>query len=230
MMKSLAVSLLAIAALTGAADAADAPEFEEEMPIVDNLYDWTGFYVGLKGGWAIGNANFDWPDTGNEADVLIDGWILGGVAGAGVQMSMFYLGVEGEVSWTNLGGVDSCFNPVWDCFVDSQWLADIEGQVGIAAGPVLVYAHGGLAAVNQDVGETDLVGPPFDDGFANGTATGWVAGVGIKAGVTENIQLVGEYSFYAVQSAFPIGTVDGLSQTVLTSTFHALTAGVNVSF
>jgi outer membrane immunogenic protein len=230
MMKRLAVSLLAIAIVTGGAYAADVPEFEEDFPIVEEVWDWTGFYVGLKGGWAIGNANFAWPDylPPTEADIAIDGWILGGVAGAGVQMGVFYLGVEGEVSWTNLGGVDSCENPQWDCFVDSKWLADIEGQIGVAAGPALIYVHGGFAAVNQDVGETDLIG--VADGFGNDTATGWVAGVGAKVAVAENVHLVGEYSYYDVSASFPAGTVEPLSETVVNSTFHAVSLGVNVGF
>jgi outer membrane immunogenic protein len=228
MQRAVLCGVVLAVSLSTASHAADLyvePEIAEAAMAAAE--DWSGAYVGIKGGYGAGNANFSWAVPGTEADVPIEGWLAGVVAGAGFQSGNFYVGAEGEASWTNVGGADSCADPQWDCFVDSHWIADLEAQLGVAAGAALAYVHGGIAAVGLDAGETDLIG--FADGFDSSVALGWVAGAGLKLGVAENVHLVGEYSFYDVQSTHPAGTVD-VDETVVDSTFHVVSLGLNIGF
>jgi outer membrane immunogenic protein len=137
---------------------------------------------------------------------------------------MFVLGLEGEVGWTSLNGATPCPNPAFTCAISANWLADFELQAGIAFDTALLYIHGGVAALN-----TTATTAPFVPGTATQVATGYVVGAGAKFAVTENVSIVGEYSFYNVSANVPGGPLDPTPVTI-NPVFHKFTIGANLHF
>jgi hypothetical protein len=66
-MRTKIVSLLAVAFSLGVVQAASAADMPTKAPIVSAppvvAYNWTGFYVGIDGGWGWGNM-IVWPQLG----------------------------------------------------------------------------------------------------------------------------------------------------------------------
>lgn len=223
-MKFRILLAAALAVMSTGAFAADPPLIVDPDIDVDPVHDWNGFYVGVNGGYSTGIANFDFPAVPSGVDVPIAGWNLGVVAGGAWQSDMFVLGVEGEIGWTNLNGATPCPNPAFTCAVSANWLADLELQAGVAVDSLLLYVHAGVAALN-----TTATTAPFVPGTATQVATGWVAGVGAKVAVSEDVTLVGEYSYYNVSMTVPAGPLDPTSP-VINPTFHKVTVGANWHF
>ena len=75
-----------------------------------------------------------------------------------------------------------------------DWMATVRGRIGYAWDRFMVYGTGGVAfaRVSTDVTEYFL-GFPIASDSASATHTGWTAGVGVEAMVTEKISLKLEY-------------------------------------
>jgi outer membrane immunogenic protein len=114
-MKRILIGLSAVAAMLAAtsASAADlAPRPYTKAPvIVDPGYNWTGFYVGLNGGYSWGRANTDMVSSPFTAIFPlapfapfrqdVNGGIAGGQAGYNWQVDRkWVVGVEGDIQWS----------------------------------------------------------------------------------------------------------------------------------
>lgn len=198
-MKLLATAA-AVAMLSGAAQAADAP-----APYAG----WSGFYVGVTGGygWGSADSNIDvyqagtsnwWDDGSWNADV--DGAVLGGQIGYDWDLgNSFVVGLAGDMSWTDMnsktcvegGGCDGSPDDSY-AKAEFDWLSTVRTRVGVTTGSMLFYATGGLAiaSVNGEVTNVDGLG---DNRSQSDTRYGWVIGAGTEFKVTENISLGAEY-------------------------------------
>jgi outer membrane immunogenic protein len=182
-MHILKVTLGAVAAVTlgGSAFAADlaykAPPVAPPAPV----YNWTGFYLGLNGGWGWANSDVTattFQTAGTTPNPVIpnhifsqspSGAVFGGHLGYNWQVGPNWLvGFEGDFDGTNinkstalialdplLGGVGGANTATDGLMVHSeiQWLASLRGRVGWTAGPDLFYFTGGAAweQVNTNV-------------------------------------------------------------------------------
>ena len=176
-MKKLALSLIAVAGLTGPALAADMAV--KALPPVAPLMTWTGFYVGINGGGAAMNG----PSMG-YVDGAINAYVpvtvnpsssTSGIAGfhLGYNYQMpnnWVLGVEGDWDWTNLKASAAtgllCSGPPcprtmrWRQRAHRQRLLSNLGQlacqrprpIGLLLCQWLLYGTGGVAFA--DVGYT----------------------------------------------------------------------------
>jgi outer membrane immunogenic protein len=232
-MKKFAVSLLAIAALTGAGYAADAPEFEEPV-MVDEGWDWNGFYVGVHGGWGRGVIESEY-DTGGgftpQVDYSVEGWLLGGQAGALFQADMFVFGIEGRAAWTNITGDDGGDEGVTDTFT-GRWSAAALVSAGLALDRVLPYVTAGVSALNYDY-MLSQIGVPANNITTNATTWGPTVGAGVRLGLAENVHIFGEWNrtWYQTQTLTFPGTGFSLAQDInVTPTVDTFLAGINVSF
>ena len=174
MKKSLAcIAALLAFGMTGA--------MAEEMAVPPSQYitarvpylAWTGFYLGINGGFAWGNssvafaANDPAAQAGtcggggapkgqciNSVDFRRDGAVAGGQAGFNWQVnSQWLVGAEADYQWSNLdGSVNSAFrlgnvgatNMVASQTVDS--FGTVRARAGaLLAPPLLLYGTGGLA-------------------------------------------------------------------------------------
>ena len=79
-MKRFVLALVGWAALTGSVAAADlarpVPQPYYQAPVAAQLYNWTGFYIGVNGGGAFGRSA--WDPTGH---FNMSGGIVGGTVG-----------------------------------------------------------------------------------------------------------------------------------------------------
>ncbi|MBB5753642.1 outer membrane protein [Prosthecomicrobium pneumaticum] len=208
-MKKLLLAGAASLALTGAAAAADltyeAPPAVAPAPVISSsVFNWSGFYAGVHGGWGWTTADVD-----SFGDVDGDGFLVGVQGGYNWQMDQFVFGLETDFSYADISGSEAGFDG------DLNWLGTTTGRIGYAMDNVLVYAKGGVA-----YGEGEA-----DSGVADESNwhVGWTAGAGLEYGFTQNVTGRLEYSYVDLGSENYLGTdVD--------FTTHIVKAGLNFKF
>src|ERR1700761_5552180 len=108
-MKSISKFLAGAALLSSflAANAADmsVPVKAPVAPAVQ-IYDWTGFYLGINGGYGWGSQDplAVLTNRFDRSSFSMSGGLFGGTAGAQIQKGHVVLGVEGDIDWANLSG------------------------------------------------------------------------------------------------------------------------------
>ena len=163
------------ALLCGTAVSSAADLMIEDVAAVEtyDAADWSGLYAGLHIGLGSGvmEAQSEGPAPGvvgqlgglglaeGEAGYELSGMLAGVQVGGMFQTGMFVLGIQGDVSWTNLtGDYTNGFDPPYsEDTMNVLWLANLTGRAGVAFDNVLVYALAGFAmasAENDYEGET----------------------------------------------------------------------------
>jgi outer membrane immunogenic protein len=219
------VLLTTISLRAFAATAAVAADLPRGMPArapaayIPVAYNWTGFYLGINGGYGWGRSH--WSGLGNANP---SGGMVGGTAGYNWQAlgSPWVFGLEGDVDWTDMKGTfinTAC--PV-GCQTKNTWQATVRGRVGYAWDRVMPYLTGGLA-----LGDVQANQPGFA-GVSN-TKAGWTIGGGVEAALAGNWTAKLEYLHVDLGN-----TTCGVAACALPTNvgFHAeeVRAGVNYRF
>lgn len=236
-------SLLAGAVILLGAGAAKAADVVDVAPVTD----WTGFYVGLHGGYAWGDLDYsaDFRDAnlrlldfeGDDTD--IDGFFGGLQAGFNWQMDSILLGVEGDISLASIEA-DAEFRTDFigdalraDTTVD--WFGTARLRGGFLVTPdLLLYATGGLAWGSVDTSyDLDLDGVGIASNDESTTHLGWTLGGGAEFALSDNLSLKAEYLYVDLgeEEVFDddianIGNVH-VDQDL---SFHTVRAGLNFRF
>jgi outer membrane immunogenic protein len=187
------------------ASAADMPAPYTKAPVIaEPAYDWSGFYIGINGGYGIvhdcltntsilGVPTVPGVSAGcNDAS----GGMVGGQFGYRWQVANWVFGVEGQGDWADLSGSSlsipgSNFTGVStsnQSNVDAIGL--ITGQVGYAWDNTLLYLKGGAAATHDKYTGV-ATGLGFDQ--ADETRWGGAIGAGIEVGFAQNWSVGLEY-------------------------------------
>jgi len=230
--------------LVNAASAADlaARPYTKAPPIVEAMYNWSGFYVGINGGW--GSSRKRWDET-SVPPVLFQGshdatgGTVGGQIGYRWQAASWVFGLEAQGNWADFKGSNAVvFNTAFtnDTRVDAFGL--FTGQVGYAANNVLFYVKGG-AAVTSDRYRVLATGTGIP--LANGvddTRWGGVVGVGLEYGFAPNWSAGIEYNHMFMQDKtynfvsngviLPVG--DLVAQSRIRQDVDIVTARINYKF
>ncbi|MBI1619887.1 outer membrane protein [Aquamicrobium zhengzhouense] len=182
-MKKLALTASILAAASTSAFAADVA-YEEPAPYtppVATVYDWTGVYVGIQGGYV-------WTTLTDPLDVDedFDGGTLGALVGANWQNGNIVFGVEGDINYT-WNENDYLFGNT-AVEVGTDWSGSLRARLGYAMDRTLLYATGGLALAN---GYVNVVGV----GEESETLTGWTIGAGIEHAFTDTWTARLEYRY-----------------------------------
>ena len=190
---------LSLSAPASAADLAARP-YTKAPPMIAAVYDWTGFYVGVNGGWGSSRKNWDFTTPGgtfvaNEGSHDATGGTVGGQIGYRWQASQWVFGLEAQGNWADFSGSNvSLFISNWTNNSKIEAFGLFTGQVGYAWNNVLWYVKGG-AAVTDDkyrgTVTTTIPGAVFDS--ANETRWGGVVGTGIEFGFAPNWSVAVEY-------------------------------------
>jgi outer membrane immunogenic protein len=175
-MKQILLAGAGILALgVASASAADLVRPSERMPVkapayVAPLYDWTGFYVGINGGYGFGRSSFSAPTASGGFDT--SGGMVGGTLGYNYQVNQAVFGIESDMDadWAN--GSTTCGGV--NCTTKNDWLGTVRGRLGYAVGRFMPYVTGGAAF--GDIKDTI---PGI--GSATATKVGWTAGGGVEA-------------------------------------------------
>jgi outer membrane immunogenic protein len=184
----LAAATIAVGAAAPAVAAdlpARAPATYTKAPaIVQAAYDWSGFYIGINGGGAIGNA--DWAldsGLGDEGSHNTTGGTVGGQIGYRWQLNSWVFGVEAQGNWADFTGSNvSLVSTPTSTTVNStqvQSFGLFTGQIGYAVDRALFYVNGG-AAVTDNKYTSVTTGPLGGIDSLNDTRWGAAVGAGFE--------------------------------------------------
>jgi outer membrane immunogenic protein len=206
----LAALMVGVASSAMAADlptrkAPPAPQAYAAPPV----FSWTGFYVGVNGGWA--------GSTGGGAFSNPTGGIVGGTVGYNYQISQFVVGLEGDWDWADLNkkGYNAFLASNYSNKIDDMLTARV--RAGYAIDRALLYVTGGYAGVD------DRVSVP-----GTFSSTDWRSGGAIGAGIeyafTNNISAKAEYIYAPIaDKSYVDGTKGNLDISIVR-------AGLNYKF
>jgi outer membrane immunogenic protein len=171
-MRKLLLGTVSILALAGMASGANAQNLFSGSPV-----NWTGAYAGVEGGYGWGSSSHSDSTGFNSGSFSANGGLVGGTLGYNWQMaSPLVLGVEGDMSWADMGG--STAGPCsGTCGTRLSDFGTMRGRVGYSFGQIMPYATGGLAFGDLHGGEG---GAPGAAGSGNTYRLGWVAGAGVE--------------------------------------------------
>jgi outer membrane immunogenic protein len=213
-MRRVALALFASTSLLGFASFAEAADLRVRRapppppaPVaVAPFYNWTGFYVGGHIGW--GNAEFEstlvdpfFPFVAGTRfdDNGSDGFLGGVQAGFNWQIGQWVIGLEGQVSWTDIGrdGVVAVGTNTIVHSTGIDYLATLAARFGVAFGNALIYAKGGAAFLDwgSSISFAGPGAPIVGSNSFGGTDSGWMVGAGLEYGFAANWSAKIEYNF-----------------------------------
>jgi outer membrane immunogenic protein len=193
-------SLIALgaAAPAMAADLAARPYTKAPPPMVAQIYDWSGFYIGINGGW--GTSHNCWTNTAvggvafapaAEGCHDADGGTVGGQVGYRWQSGNWVFGLEAQGNWADFKGSNATLvfpGVINRTKIDAFGL--FTGQIGYAWNNALLYVKGG-AALTDSKYEGVTAGVLIDR--ASDTRWGGTVGVGLEYGFAPNWSVAAEY-------------------------------------
>lgn len=158
-------------------------------------YRWTGFYVGLQGGYFNGNSNWEVAYEGNRIDHDLEGGMGGFFLGYNYQTPVnLVVGVDAEMNFGSVDGSSACPDPTYACNSDVHWLGSTKFRLGYALDRFMPYVTLGCAYAGGEVSVRDLyTGLEFN---SNGSYFGFTPGIGFEFAITKNLLLRGEYNYY----------------------------------
>jgi outer membrane immunogenic protein len=226
-MNRVLISTAAIVGLAVASQTALAADMPVRKPLPPQgvvkapppIFNWSGFYVGVHGGYGWGSSSINDPAFGASYDT--NGWLLGGLAGVNYQVGQTVFGVEADINWSNFEGSAAC-GAGGICSTSVDWFGTLRGRLGYAADRFMPYVTGGLAF--GDVAASTAFGSASDTRF------GWTAGVGAEYAISQNMSWKTEY-LYVDLGKFDCGVAcGGVTPTDADFSTHIVRTGLNVRF
>lgn len=154
------VAAVALSTMSLAAKAADLPMAPAYQPaaapvVVQRVYNWTGFYVGVNGGYGWGSQD---PlniitDRFDQFSHGISGGAFGGTLGAQIQAGHVVMGLEADLDWADITGTSMTTATVGGALIGGpfnaktaiDWESTVRARVGYANNDWLFYGTGGAA-------------------------------------------------------------------------------------
>jgi outer membrane immunogenic protein len=209
-------------AIAGQAAAADMgrPAMPTKAPYYAPVYNWTGFYLGINGGYGWGKS--DWTAFGADADP--SGGMVGGTIGYNWQAlgSPWVFGLEGDIDWSGIKGDFTNAACPTGCETRNNWLGTARGRIGYAFDRVMPYITGGLAVGDIEANQAGFAGP-------HDTQVGWTVGGGVEAAIAGNWTAKVEY-LYVDLGDIGCGAGSCSLPTNVDFQSHVVRAGVNLRF
>ena len=214
------ISLLAFT-VTGAL-AADLPRgMPAKAPAyVPVGYNWTGFYLGINGGYGWGRSN--WSGFASSSDP--SGGMIGLTGGYNWQGlgSPWVFGLEGDIDWSDMKGNFTNAACPTGCETKNTWLGTVRGRFGYAMDRVMPYVTGGLAVGDIQANQVGFAG-------VHDTKAGWTVGGGIEAALVGNWTAKVEYLHVDLGSV-DCGVTACFAATSVGFRSEVVRAGVNLRF
>lgn len=205
-MRRVLMAGLGLLAMIGSAAAADLPPrypVAPRAPIYNAGYNWTGFYLGLNGGYGWGRSNWDAIDK-----FSISGGLFGVTAGYNYQYNQVVFGIEGDVDWSGIkGSTLTGICGLTSCTTRNDWLSTVRGRIGLAFDRFLPYITAGAA-----LGDIKASNAPFALPAGTGTNLGYAVGAGFEVALVSNLTAKAEYLFVDLGN-FNCGLNCGLAAT-----------------
>lgn len=248
-MRTVSIGVLlgaSMLAMSGASQAADVVAAEPAG------VDWSGFYVGLHGGWGWADANAEYGNDdynkycgeaqeakfitmgqlGCAVDLKPDGGFVGAQAGFNhVFDNGLLLGVEGDYALASLNdsgeGGTGIFNTHVDLEIDQ--LASVRGRLGMAMGQWLPFVTAGWGWAHADrstFNSNPFIGSSSDSNWHDG----WTVGAGAEYAINDTWSLKAEYRYYDLgKESYGVNAIGG-EGTDVDLGLHTVQVGVNIHF
>jgi outer membrane immunogenic protein len=207
------------------------------------VYSWSGFYIGINGGYGWNTATSGAAFCTNPGGVIGGtgcfggnagttkpaGGLFGAQAGYNFQSGSFVYGVETDIQWSGIKGSgsvnSSCCVPALapegtnTASANLQWFGTLRGRFGYTAfDRALVYATGGLIFGQESV--SGLLAFPaaiIYPASAGTTRAGWTLGGGLQFAFTQSLSGKIEGLYYDMGSQTISFTNAGTGYTSSTS-------------
>ncbi len=216
----------------GAAQAADIA--------AEPAFSWTGFYVGVHGGFGWGETDWNSDLAGFDTQFDVDGALAGGQIGYNWQRDQIVVGVEADASWSDISGdgldeTGSCLGGNIACETEIKALGTITGRVGVAFDRTLFFVKGGAAWARAEykMGVNDPLGIFSYEGEAEDTRWGFTVGTGFERAFTSNWSAKIEYNFIRLTDSvdFDLEPAQPFELSAEPNDmFHIVKVGVNYRF
>jgi outer membrane immunogenic protein len=191
-------------------------------------YNWTGFYVGAHAGygWADHHVADDNPTVAYDLDP--DGFVGGAQAGFDYQFGHFLVGIEGDISWTDMNTRGPTSGGVEIATVDVEYLASLRARLGYTIQSLLIYVTGGAAWGQFTDANFFLGGTQFGEDLEH-RESGWTVGLGAEYPLGPQWTMKFDYLHYefdGVESpnAFPFW---GIGRDHFETDVDTIRAGIN---
>jgi outer membrane immunogenic protein len=242
------IRLLGSAALAalfafGSAHAADLPPPTAapvyKAPAMAPAFSWTGFYVGVDGGYGFGRSTGTLANATGGSGVPYafntNGGIAGGFVGGNYQFGQLVVGAEFDWQWADLtgnsGAVTSPANAP-TLFTMSSKVKDYgsaRGRLGFAIDHWLLYGTGGWAFGNWSTSYGFAgAAPILTDNVSS--SRGWTAGAGVEYAFTNSVIGRVEYRYTDLGSATFTSTATNSSELGNRITINDVRAGLSYKF
>jgi outer membrane immunogenic protein len=153
-----------------AAHSADLSVKAPPAPVPAAVYNWTGLYIGVNGGWGWGRQDpLNLIDNRfDRASFDINGGLVGGTFGAQIQQGAIVLGFETDIDWADITGSGITVPTIagipigatLDVNTKIEAIATARARAGVALNNWLIYATGGAAFIKETANGTSIAGFP----------------------------------------------------------------------
>lgn len=238
-MKKLIVGAALAAISAAGASAADLPmQSYKSPPVVAQVYNWTGFYVGVNGGYGWGTQDPMTPLSNrfDRTSFNTSGGMFGGTIGAQIQQGYVVLGIEGDLDWANIKGngittptIGGLVLPGLPITLNIATNVSAVGtarlRAGVAMNNWLFYATGGAAFIKSSATGTSIAGVPcgtlgvLPNCSASSLRPGLAAGLGAEWGFAQNWSAKVEYLY-----------IESLGSGVSVDHLNTIRGGINYRF
>lgn len=228
---SLSAGLVSAPVLAADLAGADAQRpLSSQTAVADIIHDWSGGYVGVVSGGAVGEVKTETGSGTNASETSLRGGAVGVTAGYNVQNGNMVYGVEGDVSWAKIKGDKTCQGfPSQNCHFELGWQGTARARIGVAVDRALLYVTGGLAVAQGRGGVNPVIGAAI--GEDKQTYLGFATGVGAEYAMTDALSFKAEYLYTDyVSRTSPLGTVSPLDSYRSEPSSHVLRVGLNYRF
>jgi outer membrane immunogenic protein len=229
LVKKILLTSAALVAMATSAMAADmAPRiYSKAAPPIDPGINWTGFYLGVMGGYGWSDSVRIGGLTATSGD--LKGGFGGGTIGYNWQSpgSQFVWGLEVDAAGSDIKYGESGFIGIFPYTADDKIKAfgSITGRLGVTAGAALFYAKGGYAWADNRI-SASLLGVNYSE---SKVLSGWTVGGGVEYMFTRNWSAKAEYMYadYGTENYLNAFAPGGVA---LGATIHSVKGGINYRF
>ena len=245
-MRTVSIGVLlgaSMLAMCGASQAADVVAAEPGV-------DWSGFYMGLHGGWGWADAEAEYGNDyynehcgeAQEARLILIGQLgcavdlkpEGGFVGAQAGFNHAFdngllLGLEGDYALASLNDDGEAGTGIFNTHVDLEidQLASVRGRLGMAMGQWLPFVTAGWGWAHADRSTfNSFIGTSSDSNWHDG----WTVGAGAEYAINDRWSLKAEYRYYDLgEETYGVNAIGG-EGTDVDLDLHTVQVGVNIHF
>jgi outer membrane immunogenic protein len=222
---STAAVLLALPA-AHAADLPLNPPPSYKAPMIAPYYNWSGFYVGVNGGYGFGTSQHQVPGVATNS-YSTSGAVAGVTAGYNFQINNIVFGIEDDFDWSNMRGGANCTvgRVTFGCNTENSWIGTARGRLGYAFDRWLPYITAGAGFGNI---KATLNAPATAPGI-NQTRIGYALGGGVEYAMWDRWTVKAEYIYVDLGSVDCAASCGAPSDKVKFNA-NLIRAGVNYRF